>query len=526
MAQMPELPTRLPLIVVPANRDDTAAKDAKLVNCYVEKEAGEYWIYKRFGTLSQANPPGVAASGRGCVNWNGYIYAIFAGSLYRIADDLSGAWAQVGGTLDQTNGIYRFSSCLGTTRKLQLGNGVKAYNYDDANGLVEIAVDGTVHTAGAFIVDAQYTILVAGTTDFTLVGAANSTPGTVFTATGVGSGSGTATIANFPSGGFVKGWAYINGTSYVMQQSAHIRGSDINNPAVWNPLNDIMAQIEPDLGVALAKQLVYAVALKQWSTEIFFDAGNAVGSPLGSVQGGKVNFGCVSADSVQDVEGTLVWVATTRAVSIQVVAFTNLKPEVISTAPIERLLQNADFSVTYAWQARFNGHRFYVLTLTQSNLTLAYDLDEKMWWQLTDVNGNYFPYIAATYTSDHQHLLQHESTGEMYLASTNYFTDDGETITCDVITPNFDGGVRRRKSLARLELIGDQIPGSEVKVRVNDADYDATKWTNFRVLDQSKQRPFITDCGTFYRRVHHFRHQSPTRMRIQAVELQMTLGTL
>jgi len=63
------------------------------------------------------------------------------------------------------------------------------------------AVDGAVYvgtgvtttiTAGAFVVGTTYTILVPGTTDFTLIGAADSVIGTVFTATGVGSGDGTA----------------------------------------------------------------------------------------------------------------------------------------------------------------------------------------------------------------------------------------------------------------------------------------------------------------------------------------------
>lgn len=47
-------------------------------------------------------------------------------------------------------------------------------------------------TAGSFVIGTEYTILVPGTTDFTLIGAANSTAGTVFTATGVGTGTGTA----------------------------------------------------------------------------------------------------------------------------------------------------------------------------------------------------------------------------------------------------------------------------------------------------------------------------------------------
>jgi hypothetical protein len=49
-------------------------------------------------------------------------------------------------------------------------------------------------TAGSFVVDTVYTILTPGNTNFTLIGAADSVAGTTFTATGVGSGTGTADI--------------------------------------------------------------------------------------------------------------------------------------------------------------------------------------------------------------------------------------------------------------------------------------------------------------------------------------------
>lgn len=48
--------------------------------------------------------------------------------------------------------------------------------------------------AGTFVVGTTYTIASSGTTDFTLIGAANSTVGTAFTATGVGSGTGAARV--------------------------------------------------------------------------------------------------------------------------------------------------------------------------------------------------------------------------------------------------------------------------------------------------------------------------------------------
>lgn len=66
---------------------------------------------------------------------------------------------------------------------------------DAATGGGGDAFNGAVDTAGAFVVGMFYTIASAGSTDFTLVGAANSTAGTTFWCTGVGAGTGTATRA-------------------------------------------------------------------------------------------------------------------------------------------------------------------------------------------------------------------------------------------------------------------------------------------------------------------------------------------
>jgi hypothetical protein len=51
---------------------------------------------------------------------------------------------------------------------------------------------GTAQAAGTFVVSTVYVIQSIGTTDFTLIGATANKRGVTFTATGVGSGSGTA----------------------------------------------------------------------------------------------------------------------------------------------------------------------------------------------------------------------------------------------------------------------------------------------------------------------------------------------
>jgi hypothetical protein len=68
----------------------------------------------------------------------------------------------------------------------------------DAVSVINLVYSGadyvlaTGMVAGSFVTGYQYKIVTAGTTDFTLIGAADSNPGTIFTATGAGTGTGTA----------------------------------------------------------------------------------------------------------------------------------------------------------------------------------------------------------------------------------------------------------------------------------------------------------------------------------------------
>lgn len=470
---MPQSPTvafppRLPLVAQPENRDESTLKDAKLINGYVEKneQTGETHVFKRPGLLQTATTK--AGNGYGVYNWLGDIYRIQGATIYKNDTGLTA-------TLDTTGGVYQFSSCLGTA-KMQLGNGVKAYNVDTTGTVTEI-------TGGA----------------------------------------------NWPTLQR-KGWAYLDGTTYVMDVSANIHGCDsLNRPDLWTDvLNVLTAQIEPDGGVALNKQLVYVIALKAWSTEVFYDQKNPSGSPLGPAQGMKINYGCASQDSVQEIDGKLFWIATNRSSGAQVIMVEGLKPTVISTKAIERLLGEASFAagVVFSFSFRYEGHTYYGFTLKTDNLTLVYDVSDKMWAQWTDVDGNYFPIVSSTFNSTLGRILQHETNGKLYLLDSAYTNDDGDIITMDLYTPNFDGGLRRRKQMKMLEFIGDQTPGSILQVRTNDHDYDSTKWSNFRYVDMSVKKPVLTDCGTFMRRAHHIRHQSNTRMRLQAVEMQVDLGTL
>lgn len=531
------IPKRLPLVIQPENREESTDKDAKLINGYMERspEGEEYWVYKRPGLAAAVSGSAVVSGiGRGIYNWQGYVFTVFGGNLYYYASFPATAAPTLAGAVND-DGTYKFSSTPGSVPKLQLSNGRYMYNYDFTGGLIPVLGENTLVTAGAFQVDYTYEIAMIGTTDFILIGAASNTPGVHFVATGAGTGTGTAyLISNFPNNAqLVPGIAYQDGTTYVLDKQAYIHGSDspagLNAPDQWSDLTNLIgAQIEPDAGVCIAKQLVYVLALKQWSTEVFYNAGNPPGaSPLAPVQGAKMNFGCVTADSLQDIDGALLWVATNRGSAVQIIMVDNLKPVVVSTKAIERLLSEASFAAgnVASMGIKYEGHRFYILTLKSDNLTLVYDLTDKLWSQWTDADGNYFKGVANTFYNVLR-LVQHETNGMIYFMGSEYYTDAGAVITTDLYTPNFDGGVRRRKHLNVMEFIGDQTEGSTLQVRVNDADYASTKWSSYRLVDMSVPKPVLINCGTFMRRAVHIRHQSPTRMRLQAIELQLDVGTL
>ena len=82
----------------------------------------------------------------------------------------------------------------------QVETGVLHYGFltDDITGAIRPSYSGSAYntavTAGSFILGLSYTIAVPGTTDFTLIGAANSNANTTFKANGVGTGTGTATL--------------------------------------------------------------------------------------------------------------------------------------------------------------------------------------------------------------------------------------------------------------------------------------------------------------------------------------------
>lgn len=471
------IPKRMPMVVRPENRDNTTNKDAKIINAYVEQVSeGVIDLYRRPGQAVYGNPGASATAGMGCFYWNHAVYSIFGGHLYKNLADTGF------GGLDTLGGVYSFSSNMGATPKMVFQNGNEGYAFDDVNGL-----SANLHS------------LSPSYPEFT-----------------------------------VKGLCFLDGTMYVTQHffgtaitPAVIWGSGINDvttPNVWDPLNFITAQIEPDSGVYTAKQLTYVVCMKEWTTEFFFDVGNATGSPLQAAENMKVNYGCATADSVQSITDMLIWISTNREASNQIILMDKGQIRIVSTAAIDRLLNQVDLSIVYSWQVKLNGHNFYILTIKNANLTMAYDLATNMWEQWTDANGNYMPIVCSCRDGQGRHILQHESNGNLYFMDSAYRDDAGALIPITVITPNEDFGTVRGKQCSMMFFHGDKSNGCSMQVSWSDDDYQT--WTNPRLVDMGQNKPRLPDCGTFQRRALKIEVLNNAWWRLSSTDFQFDLCTL
>jgi hypothetical protein len=238
----------------------------------------------------------------------------------------------------------------------------------------------------------------------------------------------------------VRGFPYLDGTYYVMTPKGSIYGSAINNPLSWSALNVIQSQGEPDGGVYLGRQLNLLVSLGGYSAEFFYNAANAVGSPLLPQDNAFLEVGCAVAESVAQTDNTLFFMGITKQKGRGIYRFIGTTPEYLSNPFIDRLLNADDLTDVSAFCVRIGGHVFYVLYLGDIGLTLVYDSTSKQWaeWTVSSlatpsaITGAVWSNRVVTVTKT---AHGYEDGDVVVIASSNPSTYDGE-YTINVPTAN------------------------------------------------------------------------------------------
>lgn len=237
----------------------------------------------------------------------------------------------------------------------------------------------------------------------------------------------------------VRGLAYLNGVFYVMDANGTIYGSGTNDFTTWTALNRVTAQSEPDGGMCLTKYGQYIIAFGNYTTEFFYDAGNATGSPLSSVQNGQFMVGCSNGDTVAQIEKTIFFVsqrkvqgqATGKGFGVSKLEGFNISD--VSTEDVERVLNADGLFGAWATTVNFLGHDCYMMSLPTTGISLLYDTQSKMWSYINyQAQGNSKTVSALTCAAP----VVGMTTGVATATSTAHGFSDGDPVTIAGATPS------------------------------------------------------------------------------------------
>ena len=515
-----------------------------MVNCFKESlPNNKTLVIKRPGKAAYPVTPALPTEGNGLWTYNNNLYAAAGTQLFRVTGGtstslLSGmsgnnvSWVNTLATTaphpymvfhDQVTGWSMNS--LGTIVNIQqqvnlvvVTNGGSGY---PATGT--FTVSGTTGSGAT----GTYTALAGSITSVTLTNPGSGYTGTL-TVSFSGGGAGataTASLNSFPSNP-VPGLVYLDGYVFVMDQQGQIWQSDNENPTAWGALNYISATSEADKGVAIARHLNYIVAFKQWTADFFYDAGNPTGSVLSINQSAHMEVGCADGNSIQNPEQTLIWMATVVEGGRTIMLLNGLSPVKVSTKAVENFLNASDLSGTYSWLYKIAGHTLYGLVLTDQNVTLVYDMDEKEWhiWTTSKdyIGGgeNYFECSFVTqfpFNSGNFYVLD-AANGLMFTLSPNNYVDPFGPIRMRIVTDRMDFDTYAFKTGYGLTIFGDNIQ-DVMQVRHTEDDYNT--WSQYRNINLNLQKPCLYQLGRFRRRAYEFLYTGKNPLRLEKVEFNL-----
>lgn len=448
--------------VIPApsriqTRDGTLNRDAKMVNCFMENTEMGPAAVKRPGVSNQTLLPNGVAQGM-FLN-NAFAYAVQNDIIWKVLDNTPFPIPSI----TQANERFTFLSDTppGTTL-LKSPTGLWIFN-------------GTTVTK---VTDVNYPVIT------------------------------------------VPGVAYLDGTYYVMTDTGIIHGSALNDPTTWPALSFLAGDAGLGRGAALYRHLNYIVGYFVQGMELYYDAGNSPGIPLSPVSNAIFRTGTPSGYSPQEMDDVSYFVGITGQYGRTVNTLTGLTLQKISTAPIERILNRSNMTLTWASAIKIAGHAFYVLLLQDIGVTLVYDSTTNEWHEWSSMVGSNEQYFVgvnylATANAD---LWQNIVIGQVLSMTEGATGDYSGQILARIVTIQHDFGTSKTKRFPTLNFMAD-TQNTTMNVRHTDDDYQT--WSVYRTVNLSNKRKQLQRCGRSRRRAWEFLHtdvSSPFKLYWMEIE--------
>lgn len=530
--QLTSQPERIPLIGTLMYRDSSRTKDQRFINCFQESIKNEITDSKKAYTVKR---PGLTrgtqivvggGTARGLIYWNSKHYSVIDDVLYENSTSkqtLNTSTGEVGFVEFDNAGVSYLFLCDGTDGWVINSSGtvtqvnttlsawVAATNYSLGDKVIPTTENGYYYEVTT---DSGSSHATTEPTWPTTIGNTVVDQGITWTCMGEYGGFPTPHI---PTPKFIDGYMLL-----PLANSLDIYNSDVDNIYGWGSSNFISAEMWPDDVLGLARQNNQILAFGKYSSEFFYDAANATGSPLARNEGTALQIGCAAPYAVYENERFLIFIGQSESGGRAVWQLEGFSPKKVSTESIERVLdaEGSSISVANGYGLRTKGHLFFIINL--SSCTLVYDVEEKVWHEWSsNSSGSHvaFTYNYQTDPGTGKSTLLHNTDGYLYTLDPSVFQDNSTSILADVYTSKYDGSTMNRKFMHNLNIVGDL--DSSFSIRWSDDDY--VTWNSYTSLNST--RPFMSRCGSFRRRAFNIRHTSNEDFRLEALEFEVDVGT-
>ncbi len=460
----------------PLQRSSSTTKDMRFVNCMIEEienpvdKTKKYFIKSRSGlSTAYSNTAGTA---RGCYYWiyngTGYIFSVIGNTVY-----VNGVSRL---TLSTSTGNVGFCEHLNATNqvKLILLDGTKGYYWTDSITSVEITdVDfPTPHIPTPVVLDGYLFVAKAGTAD--------------------------------------------------------IYNSNLNDPATWTAGAYITAEMFPDTLVALSRNNNFVYGIGKTSCEYFYDAANAVGTPLARQAPAVQQFGCAAQGTVVQTEKEVIFVGETQNGGYTVWTIDGFKEKEIGIPMVKSALlaEGTSLANATAFSVRVSQQKLYIICLTTR--TLVYSFDTEMWseWDSGATGGSVFVANYGTDGPNGSAYLLGRTSGITYLMDSTKLNDAGTNFQVTIVSQKMDFDTINRKFMYRFSIVGDvpddTLTDQNVSIEWSDDDYKT--WSTARTLKFNADLPSIFQLGNFRRRAFRIKYALPHLFRIEGIEVDLNKG--
>lgn len=304
--------------------------------------------------------------------------------------------------------------------------------------------------------------------------------------------------------------------------------SAINNGLTWDTLDFTTVESSPDNLVGCKSDSSNLWMFGTKSTEVYQNTGAAL-FPFQVIQGASIETGCAAQGTIQEIDNTLIWLGTDENGDSIVWQSQGYNATRISTQSIERkIAESENFNESFAWVYHERGHAFYMLQVKGLNTTLCLDLSTRAWHERVFRNpltANEEQHRGSCHIFfNKKHLVGDRETNQIFNMSLDVYTDDGNPLVKERITPHYDEE-KRLITHAQFELdmevgvgtVNGQGEDPMVMLAYSDDGghtYSSELWRSIGKIGQYKTRVRWNKLGRSRDRVYKIRISDPVFVQI------------